>query len=687
MGKKGKTPMRDLIRRLILAFFCLGVMILALGLVWNAQGQERKGAEVQMPPRPLSDDALITMDFQDADLGVVIKFMGELTGKNFLVGDQVRGKVTIISPKKITVREAYKIFESVLEMNGYSAVQGDDATKIIPSAAARQSGLEIREGKEVQPGESEDRMITQVIPLEHASADDVRNLFASSVSKEGMVISYKPTNHLIITDRASNIHRLLKIIEQIDVRIVEEKISVFHLEYASARSLADKLNQLMAADQRQPAAAGRPPATPGYPRLVKIIPDERTNILVVLASEQDTQEIRKLVSQLDTIAPRGKSQLHVRYLEHARAEDLAKVLSTIVAAKTRAATRTQTPQAGTTPQVEEASITADKATNSLVITASPQEFNELEEVISQLDSIRSQVLVEALITEVSLEKTLQIGADWRIMDQPVADSVRGFGGSDLGLISGVQQGTLPSSTGDTGLLLGLAKGFITIGGVQVPNIGALVRAFQRDTDANVLSTPHILTMDNEKAKIIVADNVPIIKSDVAAPLVSTTTTTSVAISRTFDYKDIGIQLEITPHISKGNMVRLEISAEVSNILSSDPSNPGFVTTRKRQATTTVSVESGQIVVIGGLMQDQSSETNKKVPCVGNIPILGWMFRNLAGTKTKTNLLIFITPQIVRTAEDLEKATAKKKKESEENLQKLKKERESEVKDTFDKLVK
>jgi general secretion pathway protein D len=339
------------------------------------------------------------------------------------------------------------------------------------------------------------------------------------------------------------------------------------------------------------------------------------------------------------------------------------------------------------PPVEEASITADKATNSLVITASPQEFKELEEVIIQLDGIRAQVLVEALITEVSLEKALQIGVDWRLMDQPVPDSVRGFGGSDLGLISGVQQGTLPSSTGDTGLLLGLAKGFITIGGVQVPNIGVLVRAFQKDTDANVLSTPHILTMDNEKAKIIVADNVPIIKSDVAAPLVSTTTTTSVAVSRTFEYKDIGIQLEITPHISKGNMVRLEISTEVSNILSIDPSNPGFVTTRKRQATTTVAVESGQIIVIGGLIRDESAETTKKVPCVGNIPVLGWLFKNLSGTQTKTNLLIFISPQIVRTAEDLENATAKKKKESEENLQKLKKDRENEVKDTFDKLVK
>ena len=678
--------MKELIKRLMLAFFLLGVMTLALGWVWHAQGQERKTPEVQIPKKPLPEDALITMDFQDADLNVVIKFMGELTGKNFLVSDQVRGKVTVISPRKITVREAYKIFESVLEMNGYTAVQGDDAIKIIPSAMARQSGLEIREGKEARTVPPEDRMITQIIPLEHASAEEVRNLFASSVSKEGMIISYKPTNHLVITDRASNIHRLLKIIEQIDVRIVEEKITVFPLEYASAKSLADKMNQLMAGDARQPAA-GKPPAAVAAQRVVKIIPEERTNSLIVLASEQDTQEVQKLISQLDTEAPKGKSQLHVRYLEHARAEELAKVLNSIVTGKAKtAAPPGRQPQAGAAP--EEASITADKATNSLVITASPQEFKELEEVIAKLDMIRSQVLVESMIAEVSMEKALQIGVDWRIMDQPVEGSVRGFGGSDFGLISGAQRGVYPSTAGDTGLLLGLAKGFITVGGVQVPNIGVLVRAFQKDTDVNVLSTPHLLTMDNEKAKIIVADNVPLLKSDLTTALATATTTTSnLAVSRTYEYKDVGIQLEITPHISKGNVVRLEISTEVSNILAIDPANPGFVTTRKRQATTTVAVDNGQIVVIGGLIRDESSDTTKKVPCVGNVPILGWMFKNFAGSSAKTNLLIFISPQIIRSAEDLEKATSKKKKESEENLQKLKKEREKEVQDTIEKLIK
>ena len=673
--------MGELIKRLFLVLlFFLGGLMVNLAWVRDGGAEQKKKTEVKTPRKPLADDALITMDFQDVDLSVVIKFMGDLTGKNFLVSDQVKGKVTIISPKKITVQEAYQVFESVLEMNGYSAVPGVDAIKIVPSGIARQSGLEIHEGKEAGAVKVEDKMITQVIPLEFASSEEVRNLFTPLIGKDGMIASYKPTNHLIITERSSNIHRLLKIVEQIDVRIVEEKISFFPLEFASAKSLAEKLTQLFSPEQR-PATAARAPGPAAPQRIIKIIPDERTNSLVVLASDSDTREMRELISRLDREAPKGKSQLHVCYLKHAQAEEMAKVLSAIVGAKAKARQQAQPPQAGA---VEETSITADKATNSLVITASPQEFRELEEVIQKLDTVRSQVLVEALIAEVSMSTALAIGVEWRIMDQPVPDSVRGYGGTDFGLITGVQTGTLQNP----GLILGLTKGFLTVGGVQVPNIGALVRAFQNNTDANVLSTPQLLTIDNEKAKIIVADNVPIIKQDVSTPLATSTTTASnIAVSRTFEYKDIGIQLEITPHISTGSLVRLEITAEVSNILSSDPANPGFVTTRKRQATTTVAVESGQMVIIGGLIQDNRASITSKVPCIGNIPGLGWLFKTFSGKKDKTNLLVFITPHIIRSSEDMEKATAKKKEEADENLKKLQQEREKEVEEIFDMLKK
>jgi len=383
--------MRKWLRNLLLLFF-FGAMGIAEPLTWNQEGQaeEKKPPEIKMPLKPLSEDSMITMDFQDVDLNTVVKFMGELTGKNFLVSDQVRGKVTIISPKKITVREAYKVFESVLEMNGFAAVPGVDSVKIIPSGAARQSGLEIHEGRDAWAVKAEDKMITQVIPLEFASGEEVRNLFASLVSKDGMIVSYKPTNHLIVTDRAANIHRLLRIIEQIDIRIIEEKMAVFPLEYASAKSLATELGQLISPGDRQPS-----PARPGGPsalqRIIKVIPDERTNSLIVLANEQDLQEIRHLISRLDQEAPKGKSQLHVRFLEYAQAEEMAKVLSAIVSAKAK----TPKGQPGSAPAgtVEETTITADKPTNSLVITASPQEFLELEEAIKKLDTARAQVLV------------------------------------------------------------------------------------------------------------------------------------------------------------------------------------------------------------------------------------------------------------------------------------------------------
>jgi general secretion pathway protein D len=670
--------MSELFKRisLILLIFLAG-MTVSLGRVQDGGAEQKKKPEVKMPRKPVTEDTLITMDFQDVDLNVVIKFMGELTGRNFLVSDQVKGKVTIISPRKITVREAYQVFESVLEMNGYSTVPGVDSVKIVPSGIARQSGLETHEGREAKEVKIGDKMITQVVPLEYASSDDIRNLFTPLISKDGMIVSYKPTNHLVITDRSSNIHRLLTIIDQIDVRIVEEKISVLPLQFASARSLADKLTQLVALEQRQ--AGGKLPGA--SQRIVKIIPDERTNALVILANDSDTHDMREIISRLDRETPKGKSQLHVYYLKHAQAEEMAKVLSNILGAKARAARAGQPMTPGV---AEEASITADKATNSLVITASPQEFQELEEVIQKLDTVRSQVMVEALIAEVSMSTALNIGVEWRIMDQPVPDSVRGVGGTDFGLIQGVQTGTLQNP----GLILGVAKGFITVGGVQVPNIGALIRAFQSNTDANVLSTPQLLTIDNEKAKIIVADNVPIIKQEVSQPLAAATASTSnIAVSKTFEYKDIGIQLEITPHISTGSLVRLEITAEVSNILSSDPNNPGFVTTRKRQATTTVSVESGQMVIIGGLIQDNRSSVTQKVPCIGNIPGLGWLFKTFSGTKDKTNLLVFITPHIVHSPEDLEKATARQKEKADENLRKLEKERQNETQEIFDMLKK
>jgi general secretion pathway protein D len=672
--------MGDLIKRLFLVLlFSLCGLTATLAWVRDGGAEQKKKTEVKTPPRkPLPDDALITMDFQDVDLGVVIKFMGDLTGKNFLVSDQVRGKVTIISPRKITVQEAYQVFESVLEMNGYSAVPGVDAIKIVPSGIARQSGVETYEGKEPGAVKVEDKMITQVIPLEFASSEDIRNLFTPLISKDGMIASYKPTNHLIITEKSSNIYRLLKIVEQVDVRIVEEKFSFFPLEFASAKSLSEKLNQLVSSEQR-PGAAARPPGAAAPQRIVKIIPDERTNSLVVLANDSDTQEMRELIFRLDREAPKGKSQLHVCYLKNAQAEDMAKVLNTIVGAKAKARQQAQPPQAGA---VEETSITADKATNSLVITASPQEFKDLEEVIQKLDGNRAQVLVEALIAEVSLSTELDLGAEWRSMDQPAG--VAGYGGTDFGLIQGVQTGTLTNP----GLVLGVAKGIITVGGVQVPNIGALARAFQGNTDSNVLSTPQLLTIDNEKAKIIVAENIPIIQQNLTTPLVSTTaTTSSVAVAATYAYKDVGIQLEITPHISTGSLVRLEIAVEVSSILSTSATIPGFVTTQKRQATTTVAVESGQMVIIGGLIQDNRTSTTNKVPCIGNIPGLGWLFKTFSGTKDKTNLLVFVTPHIIRSPEDLEKATAMKKKEAEENLKKLEEERKNEVQDTYDMLIK
>ncbi len=419
-----------------------------------------------MPEKPLSDDALITMDFQDVDLSVVIKFMGELTGKNFLVSDQVRGKVTIISPKKVTVREAYHIFESVLEMNGYSALPAGESIKIIPSAVARQSGLEIQGGKEAGSVKPEDRMMTQVIPLEYAAADELRNLLASSVSKEGMIISYKATNHLIITDRAANIHRLLKIIEQLDVPMVEENITVFPLEFASAKSLADKLTLLMAAEQRVPAAA-KPPGPAAFQRVVRVIPDERTNILIVLANaaghagdpqahfparHRGPQGQKPAPGDLPRARPgRGAGQGPEQHRER-EGEDPA---------ETRPAGPGGGGRGGGHHRRQIHEFGGDhRFSPGIQGTGRSNPETRHDPVPGPGGSPDYRSLAWRRLC-----RSGWIGGSWISRSKGACG---GSGGRDFGLISGVQSGALPSTTGDTGLLLGLAKGFITIGGVAGP---------------------------------------------------------------------------------------------------------------------------------------------------------------------------------------------------------------------------
>lgn len=651
------------IKLLSMALIVLGVL---LSLASYNLGYDEEG-------RNAPEGKMITMNFDDVDIKVMAKFISELTGKNFVMDEKVKGKVTIISPTKITVNEAYRVFESVLEVKGYTTVPAGKIIKIIPSREARHRDVETRAGRDPGAVEREDKIITQLIPLQYADAKEIKRLFAPLVSKDSNIAAYSTTNTLILTDVSSNIQRLVSIIKEVDISGSEEKTTVIPLEHASAETLSREVLSLFDSKGKRRATPQRGvPVTPATS--IKIIPDKRTNSLIVRASLQDTSKISDLIERIDKPTPRGKDRIHVYYLENASAEDLAGVLSKFPSKGK--AERGKAPILG-----EDVSITADKSTNSLIITASPQDYTVLKEVIKKLDIARAQVLVEALIAEVSLDKSRQFGIEWRSFEQPETGQYTTFGGTNLPIgtegTGGIDQLIAnPFGTSPQGLFVGAVKGTINLGDNEFLNLGALMRAFQSDSDINILSTPHLLTMDNEEAEIIVGEERPFLK---------TTQTTADATTRTYEYKDLGVTLRITPQISKGGTVKLKIFQEIKSFV--EQVEVGAINTTKRQAKTTVVVGDGEMVVIAGLIRDDTREAFSRVPCLGNIPILGWLFKGFYRADTKTNLMIFITPHIVKSPEDLRRLTEEKRVESEKAKEEYKKEKKEAIKENLNLLIK
>jgi general secretion pathway protein D len=602
----------------------------------------------------------VTMDFRDVEIGTLIKFIGELTGKNFIIDERVKGKITVISPTKISVPEAYKVFESILEVHGYTTVPAGKVIKVMPAVEARGKSITTTVGTKILP--STDAMITQVVPIQYANVNDVKTLFTPLVSKESLLVSYQPTNTLIVTDVLSNINRLLKILKEIDIPGYAFELAVIPLQNAAAETVARELKTLFEGKGTSAAPTPRPKgeeADVGAREGFKVIPDERTNALIVLASPQSIDMLKGIIEKLDQEVPRGKGNIHVYYLQNAVAEDLAKILMGV--AKESGGGGKAGAQAATAPLPslsEKISILADKTTNALIITASPQDYAVIEEVIKKLDIVRAQVYVEALIAEVTLEKVSQLGVEWNWTENPVDGQYKQYGKTNFGMFDALQQGAL------NGLIMGVSKGMITSGTTSFPDIKALVQFYGGDTDVNILSAPRLLTTDNQEATIIVGEERPFLKS----AQTNVGDTLSTVQLQSWDYKDVGITMKITPHISKGKLLRLDIFAEIKSFVEDVKGLTGAAVTTKRQATTAVVVEDGSTVVIAGLIRDDRSGSIGKIPILGDIPLLGWLFKNRSQTKNKTNLLIFITPRIVTSAEDLRKITEEEKEHRERNIE-------------------
>jgi len=578
----------------------------------------------------------ISMDFVNVDIGVVIKYISELTGKNFIIDDKVSGKVTIISPKKVTKNEAYMVFESILETYGYAAIPSGKVIKIVPMAEGRQKPSEVKIGGQ-PPSELRDRLVTQLIPLKYIAAQNLVSILRPLISTTSYVAAYAPTNTIILVDIDSNRGRILSIIKQLDKEGIESAITVFHLKYASARDLAQKIDSIL-----NPSKTGRrgaaQPAT-----LSKTIADDRMNALIVVGNEIYLTRVRSLVEQLDVAAPPGRQEVNVVYLKHAEAEELAKVLNQIAAAikKRTAAAKAGRGAAGK----EKIQVTADKATNSLLITASPEDFQTMKIVIAKLDIARRQVFVEALIFEIRTDKASKFGVEFRTTSNFTKSGIRGFGGTNFGSINNA---AVNPFSADKGLVLGVVDGVISFGGKDFLNIGGLVQALETEQGVNILSTPNLLTTDNEEAEIFVGENVPFVKS-------SAQTTGATPITN-IERQDVGITLKIKPQINANDFVRLNIYQEISSISQTQLEKASDIITFKRKAETTVTVKNNQNIIIGGLIRDDMQDSVSKVPLLGDIPIMGWLFKSKSKQKVKTNLLIFLTPHIIASPEDLDAIT-------------------------------
>lgn len=602
----------------------------------------------------------VMLDFDNVNIEVFVKFISELTGKNFIIDEKVKGKVTIVSPKKIPVEDVYKVFLSVLEINGFATVPVGDMVKIVPSSIAREKGLETRSKKD--GSETDDRMVTQIITLERSNPDEVKRVLDPIIPKTSSVLAYAPANLLIITDYLSNVRRMQEIVKALDVEGAGEQITYVPLKNASASEVTKSLTGVF--QQR------RANASP-----VKIVADPRTNSVIIFASVADTANVRKLVAMMDKDVPRGESNIQVFRLQNSVAEDLAKVLNNIVketgGASTAAATGTAAAgQKVSAPAVSRnVQVVPDKATNTLIIMAEREDYKILENIIKQLDVPRPMVYIEALIMEVKANKDFKLGVEWSgVKDTGSIGGIEGsksaaFVGSGTGVLSGLTSTAIDTATTALGLPSGFSMGIIgagiKIGDVLFPSIGAMVQAYKNDTDVSILSTPQLLTLDNEEAEINVGENVPYLtRQD------STSTTSAYPVNyNTYEYKDVGVILTITPNINQENFIRLKISQQVTKVISgvsTDTTKPSIPTTLKRTAKTTVVVKDNETVVIGGLVGDSTDDSTNKVPFLGEVPILGWLFKAKTLAREKTNLYIFLTPHIVRTQKDASKLYEEKR---------------------------
>ena len=600
----------------------------------------------------------MTLNLVGADIESAVKAIAEISGRNFLIDPRVKGNVNIISGKPVSRALTYQILVSALRLQGFSVIEGAHVTKILPEADAKAQA-----GPLATPGTARgDQVMTEVFTIRYQSAAQLIGVLKPLVSANQSIAADTGSNTLLVTDSADNLRRLEKIIASIDLPRGDEPLIVA-LRHASAVDVAASLNRLYA------GAGGTGGSGQGS---LTAIADPRGNRVIVRADNPgQLTKAAGLISEMDQTGS-GLGNIRVVYLKHAEAAKVAQTLRAILATDSNTAGAATASSAGSpstplssgsassatgsssTPAfssnnnqaalVPGSLIQADTASNALIITAPETVFNNLRNVIEMLDRRRAQVYIEALIVELSAESAAEYGVQWQNLSGLGKNSLTAFGGTNFGSNGNNLISASKSIAGvGTGFNFGISNGTVYIPGVgTISNLGALAHLLESQVNANILSTPNILTLDNEEAKIIIGKNVPFVTGSY-----TTTSTTSTTPFQTYERKDVGLTLKVKPQISAGGGVRIQIFQEASSVVDSTASNVAGPTTKKRSMESNVLVDDGNIIVLGGLIEDSSSDSEERVPILGNIPYLGSLFRYRSRDHAKTNMMVFLRPHIIR----------------------------------------
>jgi general secretion pathway protein D len=564
----------------------------------------------------------ITLNLNNADITALIKTVSEHTGKNFVIDPRVTGKVTVISAHPMDKDEFYQVFLSILEVHGFSTIPTGDVIKIVPDVKAKQLGIPTVDRDNELPG---DQIVTRIIQVKNINAAQLVPILRPLIPQQGHLAAYPDTNVLIISDRRQNVDRLLQIVSQID-QVSDSTIEVVTLQHASAAEVVRILNGL----QEKGGKGAEGPA--------KLAADERTNSILISGDPTARLRSRVIIEHLDTPYD-NEGNAQVVYLKYAKATDLVTVLTGVTENMQKGSEKGKSTPPGNMPIF----IQADEAANALILSGPPDILNSVQNIIRKLDIRRAQVLVEAIIAEVSADKVKELGVQWIVDGSPGGTGPVGVINLGSPKISDIA--TAAALGEPLSLPSGTLVGFGEFDSASV-NFAAVLRALESDSSTNILATPSILTLDNQEAEIIIGQNVPFITGSYAATGASST---SVNPFQTVQREDVGLTLKVTPQINEGSAIQLDIEHELSSIDSTATAVASDLVTRKRVIKTSVVVDDGSTIVLGGLLQENLQQQEEKVPLLGDIPALGNLFKAKSTTKGKQNLMVFLRPVILRDA--------------------------------------